>query len=338
MKIQDLVGLSKPLTRLIEVVSKGVGTVTEAYFIRKKADSRAYEIQAVATALNHVRQQNQLPVVYNAGEVEIWQRTEDNTLILDSQPINKRTLTRHDYQERKRQNNIESVTTSAAAELLKETEVADAAPDDDWITRFFSCAQDVNSEQMRELWGKILAGEIKKPGSYSVRTLDFVRNLTLAEANLFEAFGKLALNCDTNTSFVVSLDKEWLKNERGILPIHHFQLAGLGTIFPTDLSFTVTMDSNNTQVAFISDNHLLLIDRGQISGQIHIPVWKFTGIGQELLPLIQKPLDEPYLERIGRFFVSRNGQARIAKITQRLPNGQLSIEVIKPIALVTPQS
>ena len=50
MEIKDLTGLSKPLTKLVEVVSKGIGTLYEPRSIRKKADAEAYKQEVIANA------------------------------------------------------------------------------------------------------------------------------------------------------------------------------------------------------------------------------------------------------------------------------------------------
>ena len=330
MKIQDLAGLSKPLTRLIEVVSKGAGAVSTPYLIRRTADARAYEIKVIADALKDVREKNQLPVIYDGGAIEVWQKPDDKTLILDTQPIDQRIAGRLEYQERKRQDNIENVTAAAAAELSKETVVPDKHPDDDWITRFFSSAQDVSSQEMQELWGKILAGEIKKPGSYSLRTLDFVRNITKGEAQVLEKVGRLALLSGGDMAFVATHDKTWLQKERNIYDSDHFLLSELGIMYPTDLGISLEFP-NLPEIALFGDDHLLLVKRGEIKSAIRMPIWKFTGIGLELLPLIQKPFDEHYFESIGKFMLSQKGEPAICKITQRHPDNKVSYQVIKKI-------
>src|SRR5438552_3586046 len=143
IRIEDLAGLSKPLTRLIEVISTGIGAVTTPYLIRKTAEARAYEIKTIAGALQDVSEQAALPVVYQGGVVEVWQRPEDGTLALTTRPMEERSASRRNYQDRKRQENIERITSITAAELAEETKVADEAPDEDWISRFFTEAEDV---------------------------------------------------------------------------------------------------------------------------------------------------------------------------------------------------
>ena len=55
----------------------------------------------------------------------------------------------------------------------------------DWHTRFFETCGNVSDEDMQKIWARILAGEIRKPGSYSMRTLECLRNLSKEEAMLF---------------------------------------------------------------------------------------------------------------------------------------------------------
>jgi hypothetical protein len=165
MKISDLTGLSKPLIRLIEVVSAGIGAVLSPYLIKREADAHAYEAKKISETLKVIAEKHNLPVIYKNGQVEIWQKPEDQTLVLPPISLEERCAKRIDYQQRKRQKNIESVTSAAARELAQEVDVPSQAPDEDWITRFFNTAQEVSSKEMQKLWGRILAGEIKKPGS-----------------------------------------------------------------------------------------------------------------------------------------------------------------------------
>ena len=54
--------------------------------------------------------------------------------------------------------------------------------DDDWLFRWRDSASTVSSEELQALWGRMLAGEIKSPGSFSLRTLEFLKNLSHEEA------------------------------------------------------------------------------------------------------------------------------------------------------------
>jgi hypothetical protein len=60
--------------------------------------------------------------------------------------------------------------------------------DPDWFAEFVNNCQDVSNEDMQTVWAKVLAGELVRPGSFSKRTLNFVRLLSMDEANLFTRF------------------------------------------------------------------------------------------------------------------------------------------------------
>lgn len=339
MNIGDLIGLSKPLERLIDVISQGVGAVYSTYLIRKNADAKAYEIKMITNALDTARKRHNLPIIYNKGEVTTWQMPEDGTLIIEDTPAESRAESRLEFTERRRQHNIESITGVAASELAGETEVGTKRPDDDWIARFFTAAQDINSKQMQDLWGRILSGEIKKSGSYSLRTLDFIRNISSSEASLFERVGNLALR-HSGSAFVCVDDKEWLSTERGIEEAHHFLLAELGIMYPTDLQLTTFMTEGSSETLFRMHDHLLLIRRGQIKAPVQMQVWKFTGIGLEILPLLPERLDISYIERVAKLFTTSKGVATFGRVKEDLPDGRISFDVVRTFAeveqIVTP--
>ena len=106
------------------------------------------------------------------------------------------------FQEEKRQANIGSVIEQAAFQLEGST-VQDHEPDHDWTARFFNDVQDVSSEEMQTLWAKVLAGEVERPGSTSIKTLSILKNLDKTSAKLFRLLCSacLSITLDGN-SFV----------------------------------------------------------------------------------------------------------------------------------------
>lgn len=55
----------------------------------------------------------------------------------------------------------------------------------DWLMRFFDAVGNISDEKLQELWGKVLANEIVRPKTCSLRTLDIIRNMSPDEAELF---------------------------------------------------------------------------------------------------------------------------------------------------------
>ena len=94
----------------------------------------------------------------------------------------------------RRQRNLEQVYLNAASDIDDIEANSENPIYDDWLTRLNSIAQDISDPEMQIIWGKILAGEYKKPGSYSLRTLEVIRNLTREDAQVFEQIMPLVIN------------------------------------------------------------------------------------------------------------------------------------------------
>ena len=98
--------------------------------------------------------------------------------------IRERADARLNFQEEKRQHNIESVAWQAAHKLPENVSEEEVNPD--WIARFFESVKDVSDETMQSLWSSALAGEVATPGQTSLRTLDVLKNLSQQDAQAFE--------------------------------------------------------------------------------------------------------------------------------------------------------
>jgi hypothetical protein len=85
----------------------------------------------------------------------------------------------------RRQRNLVTIVSKAAEEASETPDdtVSDRPVDDDWFARWLSGAEDVSDEQMQQLWARILAGEVRQPNTFSLRTVEFLRTLSPSEAN-----------------------------------------------------------------------------------------------------------------------------------------------------------
>ena len=160
LSLKDLAGLSQPLTKLIETAGKGIGTLYEPTGIRRKAKAEA---DALVTQAEGEAAANEIAV-----------------------RANERLINR----EIRRQENVERITQNAVKELPQS--VSDEPVDEDWIHRFYDSCQDIGDEEMQSLWGRILAGEVTQPKSFSFRTLRVVRDLRKEDAESFAAVCQFA--------------------------------------------------------------------------------------------------------------------------------------------------
>ncbi|MDI3282085.1 DUF2806 domain-containing protein [Polyangium sp. 15x6] len=202
-----------------------------------------------------------------------------------------------EHVEQKRFRNIKQVTAHAMRALPEHQEVSDEPVDPDWTARFFDNVKDVSNEDMQKLWAQLLAGEIAQPGRFSLRTLETLRNLTSAEAQLFHRY--LTFCDDSGQIFLPGDD---------VLParcgMHHsemLQLVDCGLLLPEkDFMF------GNTEGAELRIRYRGKILRIYGSGSQKRILPKFwggvaftlTGAGRELGNLQVPPVDERYLRAL----------------------------------------
>ena len=168
------------LEKLVDYAASGIGAVAGSMLAPWMAKQ-----QAKAKSIKAKAQAESLQIIAQAQADARQALTVPNTTTTGTLEITREQITqRLKFQEHKRQQNIVSVVGQAAEDLGDE-EVPDNEPDHDWTARFFNDIQDVSSEEMQSLWAKVLAGEVQRPGSTSIRTLSILRTLDQAAAGLF---------------------------------------------------------------------------------------------------------------------------------------------------------
>jgi uncharacterized repeat protein (TIGR03899 family) len=254
----------KPLEKLIDVISKGIGTIYKPRAIRKEADASAYEIEIIERA--------KAKAIAEGKEIEA----------LSYERIQERIL----HQETKRQKNIDNVSQIAAEQLAREQVVSDEPVDEDWTARFFNIVEDVSDDEMQQLWGRILAGEVKQPKSYSLRTLELLKNLSKREAEVFSRAANFVITSH-NSPFLFKgknnelLDKYLLTFEDRLLLTETGLLQAENTI-----SRALRKDNSDSLIYFDSGNYIIKVLKKADTPENRIEILRFTKIGEELLKLL----------------------------------------------------
>lgn len=280
IEVSDLFGISQPLIKLFDCISNGIGKVYEPTHIKKMAKAKSEEIRMISDA---VSSNIKLPMQYSNGELIID--------ALDSQELIKRTGDRIFFQEIQKQKNIEAVISNAYQELEKETSVSEEKVDDDWILRFFNSVEDISNEEMLSIWGKILAGEIKKPQSYSLRTLEKLKNISQKEAALFEKIANQIIMYG-GIYFVSSDMKIFEANNCSFNEI--LQLEECGLMSSQSLSFKLNL-ANNQKINIYNDSIIGIISSlKEEKKELIINMHNLTQSGIQLYKVIEKNNNTQY--------------------------------------------
>lgn len=273
--------LSEPLSKLVEVVSSGIGALYEPVGIvrRAKAEAKAAVIRAES-----------------AGEVA---------------SIERRIAARLQHREELRQENLERVASIAAGELPPK--VSRESVDLDWTTQFINHAQDVSDAEMQILWGRILAGEVADPGTYSKRTISFLRTLEKWEAQAFTEFCSCALRDSNGWRFLFHSEpySEFLRSKFGSRGIEsHFVTIGL--LMP-ETGMPNPSDLNGTQVEYFGNEYRLRgpskSDAKNGIGLLEIgpSLRNFSQIGHQLAAISGAVPIDKYVERLSVSFEKEYG-------------------------------
>ena len=299
-----------PIEKLITVIKDAVGKVYEPYYIKRMADAKAYEIRIISQAL---LESKEIPVEYENGRIKMDSKNYDDLI--------KRAESRSLYQEIRKQANIEAVLLKTLNELENEPPVINDPVDADWINRFFNSVEDISNEQMQLLWSKILAGEIKKPNTFSLRTLNMLKNLTQNEAELFKRISSYILKCSGNKEksitdyflpcffnlrFGDKNQEEWYN----ISVSDVIKLDEAGIINQnTDLMISIYLESKETDYIFGYQKRIKCYNGSDKPKRLSYPAFLLTESGKQLYSIVVDSCDSlnsDYLTDFLNSFINEN--------------------------------
>lgn len=204
--------------------------------------------------------------------------------------------------ETRKLNNVKSVLEKASSHFTEGEKVSDEPVDADWTNRFIGIVEDISDETLQDIWGRILAGEVKQPNSYSLRTLDLLRNITKEEAELFVKASKyyIETNFICTEDFALSLHETLLLGETGL--INSEDLTKDWSVEPNDVN-KIPVDKQNL---------LILHNNTDRRIRCNISVKKLTKAGIEIMTLIENPERSEFYKSLTRFLKAK-GISRITR-------------------------
>ncbi|MYC32454.1 MAG: DUF2806 domain-containing protein [Chloroflexi bacterium] len=322
MAVMETIGMVRALDKLLDYTASGIGAVAgpmlapwrarrEAAALQIAAQSQADSLRIIAAAQADARDALVSKASDVRGEIDIAETVRQ----------------RIQFQEEKRHGNIGSVV-GRAAEELGEKEVPDQEPDHDWTARFFNYIQDVSSEEMQSLWAKVLAGEIERPGSVSIRGLSILRNLDQATAKLFQ---KLCSCCmvtivaehkldarvpslghsageNSLQQFGLSFDELNILNEHGLI------ISDYNSWYDMKMCIGIStpgLDQQNAilRIPFRFENRYWVLvpsDQRTLGFEYRVSGVALTQAGKDLSQIVEcEPVPE-YRQALASFFASQN--------------------------------
>ncbi|WP_428097164.1 DUF2806 domain-containing protein [Candidatus Rariloculus sp.] len=189
--------------------------------------------------------------------------------------------------------------------------------EEDWLNWFENYAEKASTDQMQIHWARVLAGEIRKPKSFSLATLRFLAEVDQDIANLFERETEYWID----GGFI--LKPKELKSQH-LLDMTFLEEVGLLQEVNGNLQRTITSKSSGRVFIWEGNYGLALKIKSTVSYEI-IPI---TRIGREILSILPTKNHFAVLERL---FASMSGEivsASINMITKKSA-GRRVVGVVK---------
>lgn len=289
------------------LADKGVGALLKPWQIRREGranvDLRRYELLALADAEREVedirsgrRQLENARFVLSLTENAT---VEIPKVVIDKVPLLELTNRSVVADALRKEVNVAKAVLHAEDELRDDQSPPPTQNlDDDWLYRWRDYAGSVSSDELQTLWGRILAGELKSPGLYSYRLLDFVRNLSKDEAELIEKLAPFA-----HTDIVVR-DHDAILEDAGLTFGMLLQLQGIGILsgveaFGMSSSFSSNSKDHYIKV-FLCHGRGLLIEHDDVSKKVTLGCDMVTNLGMQVIKLGKFVPNENYLTAVGR--------------------------------------
>lgn len=339
----DLLGGGKGLEVLANLIQATFGRVFQSHFIKKDADAKAYELRTLAAAQADGKR------LLAAGEADSIKLITDaikeaapgtgGIVISEGNPVIKSlpasehdrlssTLTLQErseinshYRDAVKQQNIESVTANAAEQLRNETDISDEKVDRDWTARFFKHVEDISSEDMQMIWGKILAGEIKQPKTYTYRTMEVLKNLTQFEAELFGRYANRTIWQRNDFAFLVNL------NDSYKIPLGYVARLEEAGLLAQGENVNYFIDNDDNEKVLISFDWVIHVQAAAEQTGFRIPVYLLTTAGEQICKLIKPDSDLAYLSEFATKIKDTKRIVKLGKILNHNPDGSIHYEV-----------
>jgi len=241
------VNVNLGIDKLVETISNATGLTARG--IKKNADAESY------AAIKKAEAETEIQLLKLQGEEKIAQYV----LARNKQKVE----------------NVEEIVSKAKQQFAPDEQVSEEPVEKDWMTRFLNIAEEISDDDMQNIWARVLAGEIKKPKSYSLRTLEVLRNLSKEEAALIMKVSnyQVALDLLSTEDFAVNLTDQ-------------IALDDINIVCGEELIRTYT--PNKGKISFVLNKQALINIYAPTGVKIELKGFKITKAGIEIMGLIQE--------------------------------------------------
>jgi hypothetical protein len=197
--------------------------------------------------------------------------------------LRERANRRANFIEVVRQQNIERIFGYADEAM---PEVVSANPVSvDFVMQALGAAQDVCDDEMQKLWGRLLAGEVAEPATYSLRTVNFLRTMTSVEAEAFQKFCRFAFTADDGWGIFIgnSYTRRIVHNSFDVDVQTLFENIGL----VTNEEWIRVRAIHDKEISYFDQRYVVKVQASAINRKFAYDHSQLTEIGQQIRSLMR---------------------------------------------------
>ncbi|MEH8225513.1 DUF2806 domain-containing protein [Aeromonas veronii] len=319
----------KLLLKMWETLAeKGIGSLLAPWQEKRMADARTeirrkemlvlaqaeIEVESIKSGKSSFQLKPQVKLLNAPSEnIDALGRIEP-TIDLTGLAI---AVSNNDFSEsvRKETNIAKSILIAEDILGQDQQEPSDTPIDDDWIYSWRDYAGRVSSEELQDLWGRILAGEVKQPGTYSMRTLEFLKGLSKSEAELISKAARFVIDGR------IYREKEEFLEREGVYFSSLLFLQDIGILSGVEaLGLTTTyktQDQNKYFKGLIASNKIIILEHEDKNKTVEAEVYLLTRVGAEVLRLASFGVHTDYLDSVAKDYAKKGFNVKTADFIQQ---------------------
>ena len=209
-----------------------------------------------------------------------------------------------------KQKNIDAVVGKAIGELPKMSlldsseNLEESSPiSEDWLNTFEEEAGNMSSEYMRTVFGRLLAGEICRPGKFSRRSVKVLGQMEKGDAELFSRFSSYAIQFTEDDRIIAAslftLDGDPTVNDLDKFGLSYrslLTLVELGLVWVTMAGYQlIEFDASGDAVdCFHAGDRYRLVYLGKDKSEVPLRAVSASQVGVELMHLVTPTPDSLY--------------------------------------------
>ena len=213
--------------------------------------------------------------------------------------------------------------------------------DFDWFIRFFDSAGNVSNEKMQQLWSRLLAGKINRTGSFSLRSIETLYNMSQSEAELFRIAASISLTEYGGSRIIYRSEyDDFATSEIEINEKYGLGAEEFSILEECGLLSSLKQESYSTTIegctGIYTDNIILTFEKNNNFdyNENEEPIFEYnsymlTQTALQLLPIIQAESNDDYIIDLGLYLKKRNPKfiVKAYYVTDILENGNIACDI-----------